>query len=394
MKNSTRDYYIVAVSGGPDSMALFDMARRQGLKLVCAHVNYHHRPTAKRDEDIVAAYCLKYNIPFYKLDAKEGHGNFQAYARDLRYAFFKQIGKRYETNRVLVAHQLDDYIETLLIQKGRGSVPFYYGIKKHMDLNGLLLIRPLLEYTKTDLTNYCLNNGIQFGIDESNLGDDYLRNRYRHQIVEKMSKDAKLSLYHKIEELNQKRAQLIARYRIKFTQDIYNVEEIAKVKDLNLFLRVKLYEDLSENHLSEIKRLIFETDHFKLVIRNRCVNKEYGQVVFADVPQNYEYIFESPELFDQRYFRIVNNADSFHSLTLMPDDFPITIRNYREGDKIKMVYGTKKLSRFFKDNKIINVKRQTWPVVINRHGEIVFVPRIGCCKTHYSIKPNFFMIEL
>ena len=394
MKNQIKDYYIVAVSGGPDSMALFDMARRHGLNLICAHVNYHKRASAYRDEVIVATYCKKYQIPFYKLDAGEGHGNFQAFARDLRYDFFKEIGLKYQTNHVLVAHQLDDYIETLLIQKDRGSIPFYYGIKNPMELKGLELHRPLLTYTKEDLTNYCLEHHIPFGIDESNLSDDYLRNRYRHQIVEKMSKAEKLALYHKIEALNQKRAQLIAQYRKKFTKEIYNVEEIENITDLNLFLRIKLYEDLSEAHLEELKRLIFTTEHFKVQIRNRFVCKEYGVIAFFDEPQDYEYVLMRPALAKAEHFKIVENADSFNSLTLSPDDFPLTIRNYHQGDKIRMVYGTKKLSRFFIDQKILSSKRQTWPVVLNRHGEIIFVPKIGCCKTHYSIKPNFFMIEL
>ena len=375
-------------------MALFDMARKSDLNLVCAHVNYHKRDTAKRDELIVANYCQKYHIPFYKLDAPEGHGNFQAYARDLRYAFFKKVGVRYHTNKVLVAHQLDDYIETLFIQKNRGSVPFYYGIKSPMMLKGLELIRPLLRYTKEDLTNYCIANKIEFGIDESNLGNHYLRNRYRHQIVEKMSKTQKLVLFNRIEALNQKRNCLINQYRRKYAKNIYQVDELKDIKDLNLFLRIKLYEDLGEEHLKEVKRLIFETPKFNLTIRKRCISKEYGMIVFYDLPKDYEYVLTKPDFAQNKYFKIVKQADSFHSLTLKPEDFPLTIRNYHPGDKIEMNYGTKKLSRYFIDHKIMNHRRQSWPVVLNSQGEIIFVPKIGCAKTHYSINPNFFMIEL
>ena len=161
-----------------------------------------------------------------------------------------------------------------------------------------------------------------------------------------------------------------------------------------MFLRIKLYEDLSEAHLEDLKRLIFKSDSFNVQIRKRHVSKEYGLIVFYDEPQDYEYLLMRPAYVTAEHFKIVDHADSFHSLTLSLDDFPLTIRNYRQGDKISMVYGTKKLSRFFIDQKILSSKRQTWPVVLNRHGEIIFVPKIGCCKTHYSIKPNFFMIEL
>ena len=56
--------WIVGVSGGPDSMALLDLCRRHRVTIVCAHVNYHHRPTADRDQQIVEAYCRNYAIPF------------------------------------------------------------------------------------------------------------------------------------------------------------------------------------------------------------------------------------------------------------------------------------------------------------------------------------------
>ncbi len=68
---SSDSRYLVAVSGGPDSMALLDMCRRMSFYIEAAHVNYHKRSTAERDEKIVRDYCDKYNIVFHKLDYKD-----------------------------------------------------------------------------------------------------------------------------------------------------------------------------------------------------------------------------------------------------------------------------------------------------------------------------------
>ncbi|MBQ1775583.1 MAG: tRNA(Ile)-lysidine synthetase, partial [Erysipelotrichaceae bacterium] len=64
----TNKRYLIAVSGGPDSMALFDMVRRSNAHIEAAHMNYHKRDTALRDEKIVRAYCERYDIPFHKKD--------------------------------------------------------------------------------------------------------------------------------------------------------------------------------------------------------------------------------------------------------------------------------------------------------------------------------------
>ncbi|MBP5279662.1 MAG: tRNA(Ile)-lysidine synthetase, partial [Erysipelotrichaceae bacterium] len=76
--------YLIAVSGGPDSMALLDMCLKQDVYLEVAHMNYHHRDTADRDEKIVRNYCRKNKIKFHKADYNDDQrkGNFQNNARN------------------------------------------------------------------------------------------------------------------------------------------------------------------------------------------------------------------------------------------------------------------------------------------------------------------------
>ena len=88
---------VVACSGGPDSMALLDQLNKQGKDIVVAHVNYKHRDTADRDEKIVKEYCKKYDIPVRVLYPVHEKGNFQAWARDVRYAFFEEVADEFDT---------------------------------------------------------------------------------------------------------------------------------------------------------------------------------------------------------------------------------------------------------------------------------------------------------
>ncbi len=98
-------------------MALLDMAFHSGAYIEAAHVNYHKRGSADRDEEIVRSYCHERGIPFHLLDFDEERysGNFQAAARQTRYDFFRKICEKDDLDEVLVAHQKDDLIETYLM---------------------------------------------------------------------------------------------------------------------------------------------------------------------------------------------------------------------------------------------------------------------------------------
>jgi tRNA(Ile)-lysidine synthase len=143
--------YIAAVSGGPDSMALLHMYHKQ-IIAVC-HVNYQKRPTADRDMLIVQEFCRSLNIPFEKLVVSEEHykeyydksNNFQNVARMIRYDFFIDQAKKYHVNKVLVAHNKDDFLETALIQKKRKSKTLFLGIEKNSKYKSLGIYRPLLN---------------------------------------------------------------------------------------------------------------------------------------------------------------------------------------------------------------------------------------------------------
>jgi tRNA(Ile)-lysidine synthase len=134
-RNNTLDksrLYIVAVSGGPDSMFLLDSVRLAGYNFVVAHVNYKKRTDSDFDEKMVRNYCQKYslNLEVYQFQGSEYNfvSNFQDKARKIRYEFFQKLADKYQTKYIVVAHHLNDHLETYLLQKQRQSLVDYWGL--------------------------------------------------------------------------------------------------------------------------------------------------------------------------------------------------------------------------------------------------------------------------
>lgn len=386
---------LVAVSGGPDSMALLDMVKDK-YEVYVAHVNYHHRDSAKRDEDIVREYCLNFNIPFYVKDYVECDcGNFQENARVFRYGFFKELIDKYNLECVLTAHHKDDLIETYLMQIKRDSHVYYYGLKRSVKVFGIKIVRPLLKYSKTDLRKYCDDHLLKYGIDESNLGDDYTRNKIRHEVVEKMSDADKKEIIKKINALNKennlnnKKCKAFINKRNKIL-----VDEFLNYPDSLRLLRMFLGISVSRKQGEDILRQIKTAKQFDILIEDRYLCKEYGYLLVYLKEDDYCYVLDDLSYFKTKHFKLSSKGNSFEAVCIKKDDFPLTIRNYKEGDSIKMAYGHKKLNRFFIDNKISHKDRKMWPVLLNRTGSAILVPKIGCDINHYCTNASIYMIKL
>ena len=379
-------------------MALLDMAYQSGAYLECAHVNYHKRPTADRDEKIVRSYCKRKHIVFHLYDFEEEryHGNFQAAARDARYDFFARICKRNKLDEVLIAHHKDDLIETYLMQKERKLEVSYYGLKQYNIINGVKVYRPLLSYDKKMLEKYCIDQDIPYGIDESNLEDDYTRNKIRHQVVEKMSEKQKDVLIEQIDEENKKKEE---RYKIasgKLDRKDYSVSAFMRTPYLKYYLYVH-FPHRSKSFYKEMLRQLKESDYCIFEGKDICISKEYSRIHIFERCFAYAQTFNSLAQLKRsksKYYKIANNGRKIEGFCLHEDDFPLTIRTYEEGDKIALRFGHKKINRFFIDSKFTYEMRKTWPLLVNVRGEVIFVPGIGCDVDHYCEKPDTFMIKL
>ncbi len=385
---------LVAVSGGPDSMALLDMVKDK-YECYVAHVNYHHRDSALRDENIVRDFCLKYNIPFFKEDYVESSGNFQERARIFRYEFFKDLVNEYHLDCVLIARQKDDLIETYLMQEKRNSQVYYYGLKSSVEIFGIKVKRPLLSKTKKELEDYCKKNNIEYGIDESNLGDDFTRNKIRHEVIDRMSIKEKNALVRKIRDLN-KENELLNKKAKSFIdgRDKIPVEQFLEYDDKIRLLRYFVGIGISKKEANELIRQIKESKGFEVLIGDTYFCKEYGYLLAYKKEEDYCFVLDKIEYFKTKHFKISKKGSSVEAVCLKESDFPITIRNYKTGDSIKLRYGTKKINRFFIDRKISSKDRKMWPIMFNKDGSAILVPKIGCDIHHYAQNDILYMIKL
>lgn len=192
--------YIVAVSGGVDSMVLLDMMAKSvpDEQLVVAHFDHGIREDSADDAAFVAQTAQRYGLPFELKREELGTGASEAYARERRYAFLLQLAEKY--NAILVtAHHLDDLVETVAINITRGT-----GWRGLTPFSGKVM-RPLVASEKGALIAYARKNNISWRDDSTNATDAYLRNRLRRKIIRMTSSQKRelLALHARQKELRQ-----------------------------------------------------------------------------------------------------------------------------------------------------------------------------------------------
>ena len=181
------ELYLVALSGGADSVCLLLMMKALGYRVEAIHCNFHLRgEESDRDESFCKSLCQREDIPFHLVhfDTRsyaELHGvSIEMAARDLRYGYFEQLRNDIGAAGILVAHHQDDSVETLLMNLVRGTG--IHGLQGIKPRNGYV-IRPLLCLSRRDIETY-LNNGKQeYVTDSSNLVDDVVRNKIRLDVL-------------------------------------------------------------------------------------------------------------------------------------------------------------------------------------------------------------------
>ncbi len=396
--------YLVAVSGGCDSMMLLSLCVKQGYDIVVAHVNYKLRKGADRDEKIVSDYCKNHKLPFYvDYPVYEDKDNFQAWAREVRYSFFKKVYDLEKCETLLLAHHLDDSLENYLMSKERNSRSWFYGISKEAYHHGMKILRPLINLRKKEIEQYCTDNKIQFGLDETNLSYKYTRNRIRAEQLEKLTEQEVESLQKEMEEENKK-----LRNDLNYIQGKYNFDQEIAVNEYlketerikTLILRYLLKQScpeksFSSNFIWDLKEKIDKSNQgFKNEIaEDKLIVCEYGFLYCCKKKDDFNYVLEKIEYLETEYFKLSDKGTIIQQMTIKETDFPLVIRNYQSADQIKLRYGHKKVNRFLIDRKILYRDRIKWPVVVNSNNQVIFVKDIGCDVNHYSIKPNLFMVE-
>lgn len=179
------DRVVLAVSGGPDSICMLDVLYKiySNNIFAVAHINHMIRKEAGEDEIFVKNYCEKLGIPFYSKSidvqkiASDKKIGLEEAGRIARYDFFEEVASMVGANKIAIAHNKNDSVETVIMHALRGSGT--KGLEGIQPKNGKY-IRPLINCERTEIEQYCIDNNIAARIDKTNLENVYTRNKIRN----------------------------------------------------------------------------------------------------------------------------------------------------------------------------------------------------------------------
>lgn len=183
-------HVLVAISGGPDSVALLSLLHHLrshwSLTLTAVHFNYGLRGAeSEGDQRFVESYCRNLDVPLHvravRIDAHPRHNSLQAEARDIRYRLMQEIRTRCGADRIAVGHTADDQAETVLLWILRGAG--LAGLSGMPAVRNDTIIRPLYETTRKEILTHLRTAGLSYREDSSNTNPRYLRNRMRREVI-------------------------------------------------------------------------------------------------------------------------------------------------------------------------------------------------------------------
>ena len=187
-KPDGRPAVLLAVSGGVDSMVMAHLALASEVpsKVCVAHMNFSLRgEESDGDEALVKQWCSERGVQLFsrKVDTQAYAGqrgiSIEMAARELRYSWFEQLLDENSLDCVCVAHNLNDSAETMILNLLRGTG--LRGITGIRPKNGRI-IRPMLEFPRSEISKYAMKNAVKFRVDSTNLESEYSRNRIRNEV--------------------------------------------------------------------------------------------------------------------------------------------------------------------------------------------------------------------
>lgn len=258
------DKIVLGVSGGPDSICMLDMMRELkeekniNFEIYVAHINHMIREEAIEDEKYVQNYCLKYNIKFFvkrvdvqKIANDKKIGTEEA-GRKVRYDFFEEVLQKTGSNKIAIAHNKNDKIETIIMHLLRGSG--LSGLKGIEPIRDNKYIRPLIECERQEIEQYCEDRKLQPRIDKTNFENEYTRNKIRNIVIPYIKKEFNPNIIQTLSRLSEV-ATDESNYIDLQTQRIYNKLLIEKT-DKQIILKLK---EFNQQEKVIQKRLVLKT---------------------------------------------------------------------------------------------------------------------------------------
>ncbi len=185
------DKIVLGVSGGPDSLFMLDILNKLKeelqIEIVVAHVNHQIRQEADSEEEFVKEFAQKINIEFYSKRievvkyANDNKIGLEEAGRKIRYEFFEEVCTKVGANKIAVAHNKNDKVETMIMHMLRGSgISGLQGIQPKTNNK---IIRPIIEIERNDIEKYCEQQNLNPRIDQSNFDNTYTRNKIRNKVI-------------------------------------------------------------------------------------------------------------------------------------------------------------------------------------------------------------------
>lgn len=292
---------IIGVSGGPDSVYLLLQTLKRTSNVIVAHINHKTRGRANTlDQKFVKGLAKNHNLTFELHTVTEQQaGNQEQYYRQERYQFFEKLRQKYKAQWILVAHHLNDNIETVLFNLTKGS--FLDGLTGMKATNPQHhILRPLIFTTKDEILAHLHKTETPYRKDKTNKDTDYSRNRIRHNVIPELK-----SINENLEQTfagNVVNLQELKEYFDDITTTWLHRNHHQNCLSLNEFKKIhpilqknviyQLYADIygegkkiNQKHLEQILKIIHQnaTNRKKEFGKTHflCIQKKDGQKVIS-----------------------------------------------------------------------------------------------------------------
>ena len=388
---NSNDLYLVALSGGADSVALLLLLDEMGYKFHAIHCNFHLRgEESDRDEHFCEQLCQQKNIPFHRIHfdtltyAETHQVSVEMAARELRYRYFEQLRKDIGAAGVCVAHHRDDTVETVILNLVRGTG--LRGLTGIQPKNGNIL-RPLLGVSRAEIEEYLRKKGQEYVTDHTNLETDVLRNKVRLQVIPLLRQ-----LNPAVSENIQRAAE--------------NLSDAQAVLDA-VMLPYQHVKELDLNQLTDTASREYITFEwlknygFNGAQVRQLLTAETGRVFSS--PQGYDVLVDRGRLLVEPSLKPMKNLRIPEEGTYVLDDqtrisvktepvwisrdaavatvdvsrvrFPLTVRRVEEGDWMIPfgMEGRKLLSDLMTDRKMTVFEKRRQLVVVDGEGNMVWL---------------------
>jgi len=395
--------YLLAYSGGMDSMCLAHLLIRSGISIEIVHVNFQLRGSeSEGDEKFVQNWAENHHIPFHlKLAqtesvAKSQGISIQMAAREIRYRLFEEIRSSGNLQGVILAHHQDDQVETIFLNLLRGTgIEGVYGMAERKGW----LIRPLLPFSRDQIRAFMIENQLAWRDDSSNAKDEYKRNNLRINglpAIYGLEPDAKKNLltsFNRLKDTGRAFQGLFESWKKEKIREEQACQFLPFTAIQNqagaatlLYFWLRPYGFNSDQAQSILAALghpkpgtVFQSSGFWLHV-------DRNELILAPEPTSFEPVQLSEtdtrlslpegdyELIQQDYPTQLDRNPLHAQLDISRLTFPLEVRTWKEGDRFVPLgmSSPKKLSDFLIDIKTSPVKKQHVKVLVSG-GEIAWI---------------------